>query len=572
MTTHSWVELIFSVGLLCALSPLLGAYIAKVYGPKPPRVCVATLKLLEHRFKLPMSAPMNTREYAVSLLVFHLVGALLLYALLRCQAWLPFNPLGLGNVSAEVSFNTAISFVTNTNWQAYGGETTMSLLSQMAGLTVHNFMSAGVGLAVLALLARSFLASPTPSNFWRDLVLGCVGVLAPLAMALSLALVSQGVVQTFAAQTEVPWVETTPQGPSAERPPTQLIALGPVASQVAIKQLGTNGGGFFNVNAAHPFENSTPASNAMQWLAILLIPAALCFSFGRLINDRRQGHALFATMLLLFIPLCLATVNAEQQAAPRLAEDIIVDQGNSEGKETRFGVTSSALWAVATTAASNGSVNSMHDSFTPLGGMVPMWLMLLGEVVFGGVGSGLYGLLLYAILAVFIAGLMVGRTPEYLGKKIEVKEMRLAMIALVLPSLVVLLGLSAASRIPSVIAALGNTGAQGLSELLYAFASGANNNGSAFAGLTASGPFLAVSIGVAMWIGRFSVILCVIALAGSLGKKQRVPVSLGTLPTHTPMFVGLLVATIILLAALTFLPALALGPIVEHLQWVGGAK
>ncbi len=489
---------------------------------------------------------------------------MLLFALQLAQGSLPLNPLDLGPPTPEVAFNTAVSFVTNTNWQTYGGETTMSLLTQMSGLAVQNFLSAATGIAVLFALVRGFTRaeSPTIGNFWVDLVRVTLYVLLPLSLIVALVLVTQGVVQTFDAAAHV----TTLEGAD------QTIALGPVASQVAIKQLGTNGGGFFNVNSAHPLENPTALSNLVELIAILLIPAALCFTFGTLVKDRRQGVAVFAAMLLVFVPLTVATVAAEQAGNPALAtlvdQSVTADQsgGSTEGKEVRFGVTSSALWATATTAASNGSVNAMHDSFTPLGGLAPMWLMQLGEVIFGGVGSGLYGLLVFAIVAVFAAGLMVGRTPEHLGKKIEAREMKMASLAILLPSAAVLLGTALAVAVPEGRAATANPGPHGFSEILYALSSGGNNNGSAFAGLTASGPFFALLVSFAMLVGRYGVMLPVLAIAGSLASKKSVPPSAGTLPTHGPLFVALLVGVVVLVGALTFVPALALGPIVEHLQ------
>jgi K+-transporting ATPase ATPase A chain len=423
----------------------------------------------------------------------------------------------------------------------------------MAALTVQNFVSAASGIAVLTALIRG-LTTTRLGNFWVDLTRSTLYILLPLSAVLAIALVSQGVVQTFAGS-------------------VQHIALGPVASQIAIKQLGTNGGGFFNANSAHPFENPTPLSNLLELLAILLIPCALCLSFGAMVKDRRQGWALLASMLLIFVPLAFANVAFEQAGNPRLSESgvdqaasLLAPGGNMEGKELRFGITNSAIWAAATTAASNGSVNAMHDSFTPLGGMIPMWLMQLGEIVFGGVGSGLYGLLMYAILAVFIAGLMVGRTPEYLGKKIEAFEMKMASLVVLLPAAAVLIGTAVACIVPAGTATLGNPGAHGFSEILYAFSSGANNNGSAFGGITVSGPFYAVAIGLVMLIGRYWLMGPVLAIAGSLAAKKAVPPSAGTLPTHAPLFVGLLVGTIVLVGALTFFPALALGPIVEQLQ------
>lgn len=468
-------------------------------------------------------------------------------------------------MTPEVAFNTATSFATNTNWQAYAGETTMSHLTQMLALTVQNFVSAGSGMAVLVALIRGFTRRTTENlgNFWVDLTRSVAYVLLPLSAVFALVLVSQGVVQTFAASASVHLVE--PIVSNGETVTNQTLALGPAASQIAIKQLGTNGGGFFNVNSAHPFENPNALSNLFQAVAILLIPAALCFTFGKMVNDRRQGWVVFAAMATILIPLLIVT-NAFEQAGTPLLSSLGIEGGNMEGKEVRFGIANSALWAVVTTAASNGSVNAMHDSFTPLGGLIPMWLMQLGEIVFGGVGSGLYGMLIYAIITVFIAGLMVGRTPEFLGKKIEAYEMKMASLVILLPAATVLIGTAIACIVPAGTAPLGNPGAHGFSEILYAFSSGANNNGSAFGGLTASGMFYAIAIGMCMLVGRYWVIVPVLAIAGSLARKKSIPESAGTLPTHNTLFVALLVGTIVLVGALTFIPALALGPIAERLQ------
>ncbi len=516
---------------------------------------------------------MTWKRYAVALLLFNLVGTLGVYALQRLQGVLPLNPSGMGAVSPEVSFNTAVSFVTNTNWQTYGGETTMSHLTQMLALTVQNFLSAATGMAVLLALLRGWIRRETQTvgNFWVDLTRSVLYVLLPLAAVFALFLASQGVVQTWAGSVDVPLLDSTTHAEGGEVT-TQHIALGPAASQVSIKQLGTNGGGFFNANSAHPLENPSPLTNFAEMLAILLLPAALCFTLGKMVKDLRQGWTLYATMVLLFVPCALGVMVAEQGGNPILTS-LGVDQlssplqagGNMEGKEVRFGIIGTGLFAAATTAASNGSVNAMHDSFTPLGGLVPMALMQLGEVVFGGVGSGLYGLLLYALLAVFIAGQMVGRTPTYLGKRVEAYEIKMASLAILLPQVATLAGTALACIVPAGTAPLGNPGIHGFSEVLYAFSSGANNNGSAFGGLTASGPFYAISIGLAMAIGRYGVIIPVLAIAGSLARKKFLPTGPGTLPTHTPLFVALLAGTVLLLGALTFLPALALGPIVEHL-------
>ena len=576
MSANAALQCALYVALLLALAAPLGAYMARVYSGEA-RLAQRALGPLERLFYrlsgVRADEEMSWQRYAAAVLLFSLAGVVAVYALQRLQGSLPLNPQRFGAVSPEVSFNTAVSFVTNTNWQSYGGESSLSYLTQMLALTVQNFVSAAAGMAVLVAVIRGFTrhSMDTLGSFWVDLTRSTLYVLLPLSVVFALVLVSQGVVQTFGAYASAQLLDpiTQADGTSVTR---QVIALGPTASQVAIKQLGTNGGGFFNANSAHPLENPTALSNLLEMLALLLIPAALCFTFGRLLKDRRQGHALLAAMLAIFVPLMLVAVAAEQHGNPLLAS-LGVDQGmsalqpggNMEGKEARFGVVASAIWATATTAASNGSVNAMHDSFTPLGGMVPMGLMQLGEIVFGGVGSGLYGMLMYAVIAVFIAGLMVGRTPEYLGKKIEAREMKMASLVILLPAAATLLGTALASVVPAGRAAMGNPGIHGFSEVLYAFSSGANNNGSAFGGLTVSGTFYATAIGACMLIGRFWVIVPVLALAGSLARKKSIPPSAGTLPTHTPLFVGLLVGTVLLVGALTFIPALALGPIVEHL-------
>ena len=540
---------------------------------------------------------MRWTDYAIAILVFNLLGTLAVFALQSWQAALPFNPQHLPNVSADSAFNTAVSFSSNTNWQGYGGETTMSYLTQMLGLTVQNFVSAASGMAMLVALIRGFTRRKANiiGNFWVDLTRSTLYILMPLSLILAMALVGQGVVQTFSPYQTVPLVEAvsfqqpklgddgvalqdTTGKPIMESviAKEQVVAVGPAASQVAIKQLGTNGGGFFNVNSAHPLENPTPLSNFLEMLAILLIPAALCYTFGMMVGDTRQGWAILAAMTLVFVALIFVTVPAEQSGNPALAS-LSIDQsasagqsgGNMEGKETRFGVTNSALWAVVTTAASNGSVNAMHDSFTPIGGMVPMWLMQLGEVIFGGVGSGLYGMIMFAIVAVFVSGLMIGRTPEYLGKKIEAFEMKMAAIVILIPPLMVLGGTAIAVMVAVGKASVFNPGAHGFSEVLYAFSSAGNNNGSAFGGLSANTPFYNTMLGVAMLFSRFWLAVPVLAIAGSLAAKKIVPVGPGTLPTHTPLFVALLIVVVLLVGALTFVPALALGPVVEHLQMIG---
>ena len=497
---------------------------------------------------------MSFRRYFGAVLMLNVVGVGVVYALQRLQHLLPFNPLHLPAVPPGTALNTAISFASNTNWQAYGGETTMSHLTQMAALTTQNFVSAATGIAIVFALARGFTRQrvETLGNFWVDLVRGLF-VLAPLSLLLAVALVIDGVPQTLTGSVTAQLV----QGGE------QIISLGPVASQIAIKQLGTNGGGFFNVNSAHPLENPTPFSNLLQLAALLLVPAAMCLVWGRLVKDRRHGRALLITMTVLLVPAVVAVVVAESHAPVIEALGIDASDGNMEGKEVRFGTTQSALWGVATTAASNGAVNAMHDSFSPLGGGVLMVMMLLGEVVFGGVGSGLYGLMLFVIVAVFITGLMVGRTPELLGKKIEASEMKAAAIAILAPSACVLSGLALACVVPEGAASGANPGPHGFSELLYAFASTANNNGSAFGGLAATGPFLVTAHALCMWIGRFFVIGAVLALAQSLATKASVPTSSATLPTRGPLFVIVVAGTVVLVGALTFVPALALGPIAE---------
>ena len=539
---------------------------------------------------------MHWTRYALATLWFSLFGVLAVYALQRFQAVLPLNPASMGAVSPDSSFNTAVSFVTNTNWQGYGGESTMSYLTQMLALTVQNFVSAATGMAVLVALIRGFArqSSQTVGNFWVDLTRSTLYILLPLSFVLALVLVSQGMPQTLSAYQTVPLVESVefdnPKLDKAGQPfkdekgnpvtekaiqKEQVIAVGPVASQVAIKQLGTNGGGFFNVNSAHPLENPTPLSNFLEVLAILLIGAALCHTFGRMVGDKRQGWALLAAMTIVFVVLLAVCAGAEQAGNPALSK-LGVDQtasavqpgGNMEGKETRFGVVNSALWATATTAASNGSVNSMHDSFTPLGGLVPMWLMQLGEVIFGGVGSGLYGMLVFAIVAVFVAGLMIGRTPEYLGKKIEAYEIKMAAIAVLVPLIMVLVGTAVASCWTLAEPAWPIPARTASREILYAFSSAGNNNGSAFAGLSANTPFYNTALGVAMLFSRFWVMIPVLALAGSSRRRRKYRPGrhaadayavVRFLPDRRRDFVG----------ALTFIPALALGPVVEHLVLFG---
>jgi K+-transporting ATPase ATPase A chain len=593
MTTNDYLQLgLYLIVLLLLVKPL-GSYMALVFADTPNRVTrlgQSVERVIYRLSGIRADEDMGWRRYALAVLLFNLLGMLAVYALQRLQPWLPLNPQHFGAVSPDASMNTAISFATNTNWQGYGGESTMSYLTQMLGLAVQNFLSAATGIAVLVAVIRGFSRRSAKGlgNFWVDLTRGTLYVLLPFSLLLTLLLVSQGVVQNFRPYVEVPVLQATSYtetmkdatGHAATRDvpvTTQTLPMGPAASQIAIKQLGTNGGGFFNVNSAHPFENPTPFSNFLELLSILLIPAALCYTFGTMVGDRRQGWALLLAMLLIFVPLLLACTAAEQAGNPALA-GLGIDQhasasqagGNMEGKETRFGIVNSTLWATATTAASNGSVNAMHDSFTPLGGLVPMWLIQLGEVIFGGVGSGLYGMLAFAVVAVFIAGLMVGRTPEYLGKKIEAYEMKMASLAVLLPCALVVIGTAVAVMAPAGVAGIANPGAHGFSEMLYAVSSAANNNGSAFGGLSANTPFWNVLLGVCMFLARFPLIVAMLAMAGTLAAKRHVPPSAGTLPTHTPLFITLLACVVIVIGALTFLPALALGPIAEQLMSATG--
>jgi len=554
----------------------LGGYMARVYEGEPVLLekVFGPLERLFYRLAgVKRDDDTSWKTYAVGMLIFNVAGLVVVYALQRLQGILPMNPQSLSAVTPDSSWNTATSFATNTNWQGYAGETTLSYLVQMLGLTVQNFVSAASGMAVLVAMIRGFSRKSAAGigSYWVDLTRGTLYILLPLSFVMALILVSQGVVQTFSAYHTVPLVEALKDA-EGKAVLEQVLAVGPAASQIAIKQLGTNGGGFFNVNSAHPFENATPFSNFVELLAILLIPAALCYTFGKMVKDTRQGWAVLAAMLVVFLPLFLVCVWQEQAGNPQFAS-LGVDQtaslvqagGNMEGKETRFGIGSSALWAAATTAASNGSVNSMHDSFTPLGGLVPLWLIELGEIVFGGVGSGLYGMLVFAIVAVFVAGLMVGRTPEYLGKKIEAKEMKMASLAILFPAACVLIFTAIGVVTEGGRKTIFNPSIHGFSEVLYAFSSASNNNGSAFAGLGANTPFYNTTLGLAMFFGRYFVKIPVLAIAGALAAKKIVPASSGTLPTHTPLFVAMLVGTIVIVGALTFIPSLALGPIVEHL-------
>jgi K+-transporting ATPase ATPase A chain len=600
----TWLQLFLYVAVLVALVKPLGAFMARVYEGRPCGLdrALGWLEHLTYRLAgIDPKAEMTWRTYAVATLLFNAVGFVAVYLLLRLQAVLPLNPQGLPACGPDLAFNTAASFATNTNWQSYGGEATLGYLAQMLGLTVQNFVSAATGMAVLVALIRGIArrSATTIGNFWVDLTRTTLYILLPLSLVLAVALMSQGVIQNFKPYETVPLLQpTTTDEPvtgedgkpvidadgkpvTAKKPVTeQVLPMGPAASQVAIKQLGTNGGGFFNVNSAHPYEDPTQLANFLALLSILLIPAALCYTFGVMVGDPRQGWALLAVMLVIWVPLTVGCIAAEQAGVPQHAGlGLDPAAGNMEGKEVRFGIAGSAVWATATTAASNGSVNSMHDSYTPLGGLVPLWLIQLGEVVFGGVGSGLYGMLMFALVAVFVAGLMVGRTPEYLGKKVEAFEMKMAALCILIPPLIALIGTAVAVGGPGIHytdpatgeakSQLANRGSHGFSEALYAFSSAGNNNGSAFAGLSANEPFYNTALGIAMLAARYWLIVATLAVAGSLARKKYTPPGAGTLPTHTPLFVVLLVGTVVLVGALTFVPALALGPVVEQVQMVG---
>jgi K+-transporting ATPase ATPase A chain len=590
---------VFFLLLLITVKPF-GLYMANVMEGRPIwplRVGGRFEQFIYRLCGIDPDAQMGWKKYAIALILFNTLGVIFVYALQRVQAWLPLNPQQFSNVSADSSFNTAVSFVTNTNWQGYSGESTMSYLTQMAGLVVQNFLSASSGIVVAIALIRGFArhSASTIGNVWADLTRATLYILLPLSVVLALLLVGQGVVQNFSGYKDVTTVETlTYQNPkvdadgnplkdAAGNPVTetattqkQTLPMGPMASQESIKELGTNGGGFVNANSSHPYENPTAVSNFLEMFAILLIPMGLTYTFGRLAGDTRQGWAVFAAMAILLIPLVGLAVHSEQAGNPLIAK-LGVDQaasvlqpgGNMEGKESRFGIGASALFASVTTATSCGAVNAMHDSFTPLGGFVPLINMQLGEVMFGGVGTGLYSMLIFAIVGVFIAGLMIGRTPEYLGKKIESFEIKMSSIAILVMPLIVLVGTAVAVTVSAGKAGVANPAAHGFSEILYAFSSAGNNNGSAFAGLSVNTPFYNIALGLVMWFGRFWPIVAVLAIAGSLAAKKRIPVTAGTMLTYGPTFVILLIGTVLLVGALTFVPALALGPIVEHLTLWG---
>jgi K+-transporting ATPase ATPase A chain len=580
MTLLDWVQIAVLLLIVGLLTKPLGAYMARVYRGKTvwiDRALGPVERFVYRAAGIDPSKEMSWKRYALSLLAFSMAGFFLLYLIQRIQGVFPSGPSGVGAIRPDLAFNTAVSFVTNTNWQAYAGESTMKYVTQMVGLTVQNFVSAATGMAVALALIRGFArkATGTLGNFWADMTRSVLYILLPMSIVFSVILLSQGAVQTFHGTQQATVVQATTDSNGADVT-TQSLSVGPAASQVAIKQLGTNGGGFFNANSSHPFENPTPLSNFLELLAILLIPAGLTYTFGRMVGSTRQGWAVFGVMMIVLVAMIVAAYAFEARGVPQEAAagadlravssgQTAQPGGNMEGKETRFGIGMSATWAAATAATSNGSVDSMHDSYTPLGGMIPLVLIQFGEVIFGGVGSGLYGILVFAIIAVFIAGLMVGRTPEYLGKKIEMYEMKMAALIILVPVVEILFGAAIALSTTAGTSAILNPGPHGLTEVLYAFSSGAGNNGSAFAGLGVNTNFYNIGLGIAMLIGRFWIILPTLAIAGSLAKKKLIPESAGTLRTDGPLFAGLLIAVIIVVGALSFFPALALGPIVEQL-------
>jgi K+-transporting ATPase ATPase A chain len=562
------INIMLPLVLVAALLKPTGRYIARVYEGRKPSWFERKIGFIEQFiYRLCGVSPqkeMGWKGYSIAILAFNTAGFALLYLIFVGQEFLPLNPQNMKGLAPDTAFNAAMSFVTNTNWQSYSGEAALSYLSQMLGCTVQNFLSAATGMAVAVALFRALVRkqSTTLGNAWVDITRGTLYILLPLACVFSIFLVSQGVVQNFA-----PYASYSPLEPIPASDSLPTIATGPAASQIAIKMLGSNGGGFFNANGAHPFENPTPLANILQIFSILILPASFAYAFGCMVGDRRQGWVLLAAMLTIFLPLAALGISQERHANPRFDARVIdVKQGNMEGKEIRVGAESSALWAAVTSATSNGSVNAMHDSFMPLGGLVPLLLIQFGEVTFGGIGSGMYGILMFTFITVFVGGLMVGRTPEYLGKKLGPFEIKMAALFSLIPSAVVLVGTAIAVATDTGRAGILNSGAHGFSEILYAFSSAANNNGSAFAGLSANTPFYNLALGICMFIGRFWIIVPVLAIAGSLANKNITPVSAGTLPTHTPLFMFMLVGVIILVGVLTYVPSLALGPIAEHLN------
>ncbi|MBF0510958.1 MAG: potassium-transporting ATPase subunit KdpA [Candidatus Omnitrophica bacterium] len=580
MNFNNFIQTAFFLGVLLLLIKPFGRYMARIYEGRPAGLNVWLSPVEKWLYRIcgvKQDEGMPWKIYALAMIMFNILGILVVYAIQRLQGHLPLNPMNLPGVSPDSSFNTAISFATNTNWQGYAGESTMSYLTQMAVLVVQNFVSAATGMAILVAVIRGFVQKQmhTIGNFWVDITRSILYILLPLSILFALVFVWQGVPQTLHKSAQATLLEGTKD--SNGKPVTQQeIALGPVASQIAIKQLGSNGGGFYNANSAHPYENPTPLTNFLELLAIMLIPVALCYTFGDMIKDRKQGWAILATMFIVFLPCLFACICIEQQGNP-LLDKLQVDQratdaqpgGNMEGKEARFGIVNSSLWVVSTTAVANGSVNCMHDSLMPISGLIPLWLIQLGEVIFGGVGCGLYGMIAFIIVAVFMAGLMIGRTPEYLGKKIEVYEIKMACLVALIPHLFVLLPTAIAVMTAAGKAGILNSGPHGFSEILYAFSSASGNNGSAFGGINANTVFYNVTTAVSMFFGRYWLAIPMLAIAGSLSAKKIVPVTQGTLPTHTPLFIVFLAVVVLVVGALAFFPALALGPIVEHLMLKG---
>lgn len=573
MTEYGLLQIIIYLSTVLLLIKPVGLYIACVFEGKPKylhRVLGPIERFIYRVCSINSEQEMTWKSYTIALLTFNILGALLLYAIIRLQFYLPLNPEGFEVASPDLAFNIASSFVTNTNWQAYSGEHTLSYFSQMAGLTVQNFLSAATGLAILMAVIRGLNRheSKTIGNFWVDTVRGVIYIFLPIAIMVAIFLMSQGVIQNFKEYPTATLIESIKNVEN-----TQIIPMGPVASQVAIKQLGTNGGGFFNANAAHPFENPNPLTNFVEMLCIMLIPMALCYTFGFMVKDKRQGWAVFSTMFIIFIPLMFACVLIEKQNNPIIHKTFLNEvqpyMGNMEGKETRFGIVNAGIWAAATTATGNGSTNAILDSFLPLGGLIPLGLIDLGESIFGGVGTGLSQMLLFVMLTVFVAGLMVGRTPEYLGKKLETFEMKMISFAILIMPVIVLLFTAIALSLESAKSMLGNPGAHGLTEILYAFSSLTNNNGSAFSGLNANTTFYNILGGIAMLIGRYWIAIPLLAIAGSLANKKAIPPSEGTLPTHTGLFIVIVACITLIFGALTFFPAFSLCSIVEHLMLQG---